>query len=219
MTQTDKLKPMTLESPELLELGVFQTGSTPQLVVEAYQEAGLQQLDAWQVVCPELSEKLEKLPALFLAERPLAKLLLSLGLQHNKPQQLAVDVTFCHNATIKEVNTEYREKPQPTDVLSFPTLESDTLKGVSGWSEAPFLSLGSVLVSVEWACEQTLSVGKTHSELLVFLLERVIHGLLHVSGQHHETDEDFTAVVQHQHRILQALGLPGSTFAHHLTEA
>ena len=49
-----------------------------------------------------------------------------------------ISVTFVDNAAIAELNNQYRNKPMPTDVLSFPL-------GVDGKYEVAFLTVHSML--------------------------------------------------------------------------
>jgi probable rRNA maturation factor len=67
---------------------------------------------------------------------------------------------------IRELNREYRGKDEPTDVLSFPIDEDGAVAGPR--------ELGDVVISPE------------HTEDLV---EAVVHGVLHLCGYDHETDD------------------------------
>jgi probable rRNA maturation factor len=74
---------------------------------------------------------------------------------------------------MRELNRRYRGKDRPTDVLSFP---SDGLPG----------ALGDVVISVETAERNARSLGRTLAQELDVL---ALHGLLHVLGYDHETDD------------------------------
>ena len=77
-----------------------------------------------------------------------------------------VAVEFVGAERIAELNREHRGKEGPTDVLSFPV---DGTAAVAGERE-----LGDVVI-----CPQ-------HTEDLA---EAVVHGVLHLTGMDHETDE------------------------------
>ena len=77
-----------------------------------------------------------------------------------------VAVAFVGPAEIAALNAEHRGKPGPTDVLSFPVDEGDVPVGPR--------ELGDVVICPE------------HTE---DLLEAVVHGVLHLTGMDHETDE------------------------------
>jgi probable rRNA maturation factor len=76
-----------------------------------------------------------------------------------------VAVEFVDEERIAELNVAHRGKQGPTDVLSFPVDEHDSF----GPRE-----LGDVVICPE------------HTEDLV---EAVVHGVLHLTGMDHETDE------------------------------
>jgi probable rRNA maturation factor len=76
---------------------------------------------------------------------------------------------------IRELNREHRGKDEPTDVLSFPVDED-------GPSHGP-RELGDVIICPE------------HTE---DLREAVVHGVLHLTGMDHETDEGEMLALQRE---------------------
>jgi probable rRNA maturation factor len=82
-------------------------------------------------------------------------------------------VEFVDAAKIAELNGEHRGKPGPTDVLSFPVDENGTPLGPR--------ELGDVVICPEYTDD---------------LLEAVVHGVLHLTGMDHETDEGEMLAVQ-----------------------
>ena len=77
-----------------------------------------------------------------------------------------VAVEFVDAARIAELNAEFRGKEGPTDVLSFPVDEHGPAHGPR--------ELGDVVICPEHTAD---------------LLEAVVHGVLHLTGMDHETDE------------------------------
>jgi probable rRNA maturation factor len=77
-----------------------------------------------------------------------------------------VAVEFVDAARITVLNAEHRGKDSPTDVLSFPV-------DVDGAPAGP-RELGDVVICPEHTTD---------------LLEAVVHGVLHLTGMDHETDE------------------------------
>lgn len=72
-----------------------------------------------------------------------------------------------------EINGEHRDKPVPTDVLSFPV---DGLTVLDGWPEdGPAPELGDIIICPA-AAEDPLST-------------LTVHGLLHLIGYDHEVDQ------------------------------
>lgn len=83
---------------------------------------------------------------------------------------------FTNDSEIRGLNQEYRNKGQPTDVLSFSQLE-----GNDGLVATPLL--GDIVISLETASRQAEERGLSIEEELLRL---VIHGLLHLAGYEHE---------------------------------
>jgi probable rRNA maturation factor len=84
-----------------------------------------------------------------------------------------VAVEFVDADRIAELNEAHRGKPGPTDVLSFPVDDGGPVHGPR--------ELGDVVICPE------------HTEDLV---EAVVHGVLHLTGMDHETDDGEMLTVQ-----------------------
>lgn len=86
----------------------------------------------------------------------------------------AVDVLLTSDATLRQLNKSFRGKDKPTDVLSFPAP-----------SEFAARHAGDLAISLETAARQAKTYGHTLRDEVRILL---LHGLLHLSGEDHETD-------------------------------
>ena len=80
-------------------------------------------------------------------------------------------IAFVSDKRIRELNHQFRGIDKVTDVLSFPAEEE--------------LNLGDVAVSVETAATQARENGLTLDREIAQL---ILHGLLHLCGYDHETD-------------------------------
>ncbi len=87
-----------------------------------------------------------------------------------------LSILFTTDREIKKLNSSYRGKHKPTDVLSFPLRE-----GVGG--KIAGNTLGDIVISLETTKRQAKELGVTIKEELLRLL---IHGLLHLLGYDHE---------------------------------
>ena len=79
-------------------------------------------------------------------------------------------IAFVSDKKIRELNRQFRGIDKATDVLSFP-------------SDGP--ELGDIAVSVDTAAVQAKENGLKLDEEIAQL---ILHGLLHLSGYDHETD-------------------------------
>ena len=80
-------------------------------------------------------------------------------------------IAFVSDKRIRELNRQFRGVNKATDVLSFPAEEK--------------LNLGDVAVSVDTAAVQAKENGLTFDGEIAQL---ILHGLLHLCGYDHETD-------------------------------
>ncbi|WP_394186385.1 rRNA maturation RNase YbeY [Metabacillus halosaccharovorans] len=114
-----------------------------------------------------------------------------------------LSVTFVTNERIQEVNCEYRDKDQPTDVISFALEEMSEgeLEIVGG--DQPRV-LGDIIISIPRAREQAEEYGHSFMRELGFLS---VHGLLHLLGYDHMTDSEEQVMFTKQKEILNNYGL------------
>jgi probable rRNA maturation factor len=109
-----------------------------------------------------------------------------------------LSVLFCNNAYIQSLNSRYRNINEPTDVLSFvlgTTVQDETL------GETRFLP-GDIIISLETLAENAVYFQVSEDEELRRLL---IHGILHLDGMDHQTNEGHEPMLKLQERILAEL--------------
>ena len=110
-----------------------------------------------------------------------------------------IDLTLCYNNTIQAYNKEYRQKNQPTDVLSFP-IKSDIIVS----DEIP-MPLGSIVISVDYVVQKAEELKHSREDELALLF---IHGLLHILGYDHEIDQG--EMRKKEAELIAKFGLPKS---------
>jgi len=99
-----------------------------------------------------------------------------------------VDVLISGNQRLRQLNRRFRRKNKPTDVLSFPR--------PSG---------GDIAISAQIASDNARLYGHSLVDELKIL---VLHGMLHLAGYDHETDNGRMARVEA--RLRARLKLPAS---------
>jgi probable rRNA maturation factor len=114
------------------------------------------------------------------------------------PEDADLTVVLTDDAQLHDLNKEYLGVDAPTDVLSFPSDQTDPETGAR--------YLGDILISVERAAAQAAAAGHA-TEAEVQLL--VIHGVLHLLGHDHAEPEEKARMWQAQGEILSRLGLGG----------
>ncbi|BCB04866.1 rRNA maturation RNase YbeY [Bacillus sp. KH172YL63] len=123
--------------------------------------------------------------------------------KENIEAESEVSVTFVTNERIQEINREYREKDQPTDVISF-ALEELGEDEVEIIGEGIPRVLGDIIISTDRAEEQAEEYNHSFTRELGFL---ALHGFLHLLGYDHMEEEDEKEMFQRQKDILDEYGL------------
>jgi len=94
-----------------------------------------------------------------------------------------LSVLLCDDEVIRRLNREHRRLDRSTDVLSFSMREGEPLVSDEGAGQL----LGDVVISLSTAARQAEAAG--HG-LLREVITLLAHGLLHLLGLDHQTDEE-----------------------------
>lgn len=121
------------------------------------------------------------------------------------PERDEWSLTFVDDATIHQLNREYRQVDRPTDVLSFALEEAG---GPKPPPDAPRM-LGDVVISVETALRQAEERGHADEAELGLLMA---HGLLHLLGFDHDTAARKKKMWARQAELLAVLGFEVKDF-------
>ena len=111
-----------------------------------------------------------------------------------------VDVNIVDEATIQEINRDYRHIDRVTDVISFAFEDDDSSLGHINAIDIPIM-LGEIFICLPRAKEQAKEIGNTLERELMFLF---VHGLLHLLGYDHMKKEDEEVMFPLQEKIILA---------------
>lgn len=112
--------------------------------------------------------------------------------------EVSLGLRFTDDAGIAELNSQWRQKSGPTDVLSFAALD-DT----PDWLEGAAVELGDIIVSLDTAHRQAAD----HDHSLRYELHWLIsHGLLHLLGWDHPDERSLSAMLTLQEHLLDITG-------------
>jgi probable rRNA maturation factor len=122
----------------------------------------------------------------------------------------AISVMGCDDARIAALNADFRGKPVPTNVLSWPS-EDRGSEVVGAAPELPDAgdaddpeSLGDIAIAWETCAREAEAQGKPMANHVTHLL---VHGVLHLLGYDHVEDEDALLMEGLEVRILASLGV------------
>ncbi len=109
-------------------------------------------------------------------------------------------VALSSNAAVRRLNAVYRGKDSPTNVLSFPAPEPPP--GMA--TDAP-RTLGDVVIALETLRDEAVATGIPPAHHFQHLL---LHGVLHLMGYDHETDDEAEQMETLETALLARLGIP-----------
>ncbi len=122
-----------------------------------------------------------------------------------------VSVMACDDARIAELNAEFRDKPTPTNVLSWPAHELAPLNAGEAPASPPNVTsnpmdaeLGDIAISYDTCLREAEAGQITFEDHLTHLL---IHSCLHLLGYDHETDVDAARMEGLETKLLETLGI------------
>jgi len=117
-------------------------------------------------------------------------------LEEIKRDNWELSVLFCDDKTIANLNCQYRNKNEPTDILSFNLGETINEDGKTTYLP------GDIVISLDTLKENAEYFQTQQDEELRRLL---IHGILHLDGMDHQTLEKDEPMLELQEKILNKL--------------
>ena len=153
-------------------------------------------------------ERWEALGLPALADRAARGTLAELGLPGTG---FEISLLGCDDTRIAALNADFRSKPQPTNVLSWPSEERAAEEdgrspdpAEPGGDEMPE-ELGDIAVAWETCAREAGEQGKPVADHVTHLL---VHGVLHLLGYDHVRERDAALMESTETRILAKMGIP-----------
>ena len=139
-----------------------------------------------------------------VAEAAVAATFDRLGLE---PSVFEISLLACNDARIATLNADFRGKPQPTNVLSWPSAE----RAARTPGEMPIAprpgpdaELGDIAIAYETCAREAEDNDKPLKDHVTHL---IVHGTLHLLGFDHENDPDAALMEGLETEILGKMGL------------
>jgi probable rRNA maturation factor len=114
-----------------------------------------------------ITETTHRIPRKHISE------LMTLMEEEEEPPASNLNIVFVTDTFIKSLNKKYRNKPEPTDVLSFNMDRTDGEDSI----------FGEIYISTDTAMKNAKKMGVTFRDEILRLC---CHGLLHLLGYDHE---------------------------------
>lgn len=183
----------------------LKTLEAPPLRLEVFASQPVMDSPVLSAGIPELVAHLEAFWASYLQMALEQNIPETMGLKTTE-QIWEVELTLLDNVGIQAINSTYRKKSEPTDVLTFTLFADSPVR--SHLVQLPIVQMGEIFVSLEWLRAQASEAaqeksGELEKIYLQSVLERITHGFLHLMGINHDTMDAYQYVVGLQKQVLQ----------------
>ena len=133
----------------------------------------------------------------------------ALGHLNIVPELAELSVLACDDPHIATLNAEFRDKPTPTNVLSWPAQElaiaqDGVLPAAPELGFEDTFELGDIAISYDTCAAEAKAANKPLQDHATHL---IIHGTLHLLGYDHISDGDAVLMERAEVEILGKLGL------------
>ena len=111
---------------------------------------------------------------------------------------ISFDILYCKSDKTHEINREYRNKDYPADIITFAIFADSEDKFIFDGE----INLGEIIIAFDKVRDEAEKKGTTFDYELAFLIS---HGIMHLLGFDHQTDEDYNFVVGLQNKALEGV--------------
>ena len=114
---------------------------------------------------------------------------------------ITLDIVFCDSEKTHELNRDYREKDYPADIITFAIFADQNSYIFDG-----DINLGEIVIALDKVIEgvnRDISFSKNKEQELCFLIS---HGLMHLLGFDHQSEEEYNFVIGEQRKALESIG-------------
>lgn len=120
-------------------------------------------------------------------------------------QDFDLGILLTTNRTIRKLNRKFRGKDKPTDILSFP-YHPNLKKGEKIKVKTPEdKNLGDIVISLEYAQKNFHDYRQT-KDFQNYLITLLAHGLAHLLGYDHKTDQHLKEMLKIEKNLLKKTG-------------
>jgi len=117
-----------------------------------------------------------------------------------------IGVRLTGDAEMRTFNRTYRGRDSATNVLSFAlATEDDSQEGVLPQQQGAPILLGDVLAAYETCASEAENQAKPLAD---HLRHMVVHGILHLLGYDHKTEDEAAQMEELEREILSQMGVP-----------
>ena len=116
-------------------------------------------------------------------------------------ESLTLDIVFCDSEKTHELNRDYRDKDKPADIITFAIFADDENSFIFDGD----INLGEIVIALDKVIEgvnRDISFSQNKEQELFFLIS---HGLMHLLGFDHQSEEEYNFVIEEQRKALECI--------------
>lgn len=108
---------------------------------------------------------------------------------------ISFDILYCDSEKTHQINKEYRNKDYVADIITFAIFADSEEKFI--FDEE--INLGEIIISIDKVVEESEKKGISFEDELYFLIS---HGIMHLLGFDHQTQEEYNFIIKAQSDAL-----------------
>ena len=117
-------------------------------------------------------------------------------------KSVSFDFLLCSSEKTHEINKEYRNKDYPADIITF-AIFADSEPNERFIQDFD-INLGEIIISLDKMQEGAKEKGTSFETELLFFIS---HGILHLLGFDHQSENEFDFVIKYQKKALESLNI------------
>ena len=157
------------------------------------------EFDSWKIDIDNLKSKIAKIFDYYTSCEVIKE---NFCLKDYEYKMISFDILFCDSKKTHAINKDYRNKDYPANIITFAVFADspDEERFVLEFE----INLGEIIIALDKIVEDATTKEISKEDELMFM---VSHGIMHLLGFDHQTEEDFEFVVSHQKEALKTVGI------------
>ena len=153
----------------------------------------------WQPEAEKIEEVVNKIFEYYSQDEEIIENWCLKNLDYDK---ITFDFFFCDGVKSHNINLEYRDKDYVADIITFAIFADSPIE--EQFILDKNINLGEVIFALDKIEQEANNKDITKETELIFLIS---HGLLHLLGFDHQTQEDYNFVIRKQKKALEYIGI------------
>ena len=152
--------------------------------------------EGWQPDEKDVIEKTKRLLEFYISELEEKSCL-----NNRDYSTITLDIVFCDSKKTQEYNRDYRNKDYPADIITFAIFADDENSFIFDGE----INLGEIVIALDKVIEgvnRDISLSTNQEQELFFLIS---HGLMHLLGFDHQSEEEYNFVIAEQRKALECI--------------